>query len=112
MVGDLCPGTYKLRLVRGGPWVAAELTYGPPLDPETGEPLERSWRWQVRLNGVAYERHDMDEMIWRVHTSPRIGQAEHDHMVEVARWAREEAPGLPEANERDPVDLRRMESLF
>lgn len=32
--------------------------YGPPLDPETGEELDRSWRWQATLAGeeVALER--------------------------------------------------------
>ena len=115
LVDDLQPGTYKLRLVKGGPFVAAELCYGPPCDPITGEELDRSWRWSVLLNGESYTPDDprlSDDMVWRVAASRMTTRADHNHMVRVARWCGGSAPGLPEANPRRSVDLGRMSSLF
>lgn len=120
--GDLKPGYYKTRLVKGGPYVAAQLCYGPPLDPETGDPLDRSWRYTVRLNGELqpgcifsteqpFASKD-DLLIFRIALSEPIGRHEHDYIVKVAQWCRDNAPGLPEANPFRPVDLNQMNSLF
>ena len=46
-------GCYRIRLVKGGPFVALRIWLGHPLDPVTGEELtERGARWQCRLNGT------------------------------------------------------------
>ncbi len=36
------PGYFKVRTRRAGPWVPAQIIAPPPLDPETGEILDRS----------------------------------------------------------------------
>lgn len=107
-VDELKAGYYKLRKTKGGVWVAAELIWGPPEDPITGEALDRSWRWWVKVNG----RYDPKMNLYRVTNSPRITKAKHDSMVEVHNWAVENARALPEANPHRPVKLERMASLF
>jgi hypothetical protein len=45
-------GYYRARLRRDGPFIALQFWLGPPIDPDTGEPMEnRPLRWQCRLNG-------------------------------------------------------------
>ena len=105
----LVPGYFKMRLVKGGPEVAVHLRHGPAIDPVTGETLDRSFMWSVWVNG----REDPKQDPWRVHEyGRRIGKRMHDHMVAVAHWAENQAPGLPEANPRRRVDLNKMASLF
>lgn len=45
-------GTYQL-LLRGRPPQPVRILYGPPVDPVTGEQLDRGWRWQMTVNGRA-----------------------------------------------------------
>lgn len=46
-------GCYRIRLVKGGPFVALRIYLDHPTDPVTGERLtERGMRWQARLNGT------------------------------------------------------------
>ena len=40
-------GYYRSRQVRRGAWTAVRIWYGPPLDPITGEELDRAPRWQA-----------------------------------------------------------------
>lgn len=118
IMGTLGPGYFRLRLVKGGPQVGAEIFYGPPLDPVTGEPLERSHRWMVRINGKVHKDCLLDErdpggaMVWRVSHSHRISRDDYEHMARVAEWARKNAPGLPEARPADRIKLGEMKSLF
>ena len=44
-------GYLKIRLKRGGPWVPARIYRAMPLDPETGELLERSWLLTGEIDG-------------------------------------------------------------
>lgn len=47
------PGCYRIRLTKGGPFVALRIWLGPPIDPATGDEVpERGMRWQCRLNGI------------------------------------------------------------
>ena len=57
------PGTFKLRLVRGGPWVPAEIVHldgmwqaviageprRPHADPVLADGVERVWSWAVAI---------------------------------------------------------------
>lgn len=45
------PGFFKVRLVRRGPWVPAQITEDPPLDPWTGEIMDRSTHLQAYIEG-------------------------------------------------------------
>jgi len=48
-------GCYRIRLTKGGPFVALRIWLGHPIDPATGEELsERGLRWQCRLNGTQF----------------------------------------------------------
>ena len=51
VLSDPMPGFFTVTTVRGGPSVPARIAHGPPRDPETGEPLDRSWVWSVFING-------------------------------------------------------------
>jgi hypothetical protein len=42
-------GFYEMK--DGDRWAAVAIWFGPPNDPETGEELDRSYRWQARRNG-------------------------------------------------------------
>lgn len=45
-------GFYRRRLVKGGPWVAVRIWFGPPRDPVTDELLDRSPRFQALRSGL------------------------------------------------------------
>jgi len=82
-------GFYRYRLRRGGPFVALRYWLGPPLDPETGEEMDRSPRWQCRLNGtelVPVERY------WPQCARDPIDQREHDRLCELHRTLDEASP--------------------
>ena len=49
------PGFYRIRKVKGGPFVAVRVWLWHPVDPLTGEELtERGMRWQCQLNGYEF----------------------------------------------------------
>jgi hypothetical protein len=95
------PGYYRHKLHSDGHAVGVEIRFGPPLDPETGEELDRSPRAQAFVNGTYTE---MDEVWPRCGRHP-ITKDEHDHLVALQQWGLENAPDSPQANPRKPVDL-------
>ena len=44
-------GHYRTRFVKGGPPVAVWIYFGLPVDPETGEEMDRAPRWLAKVNG-------------------------------------------------------------
>ena len=46
------PGFYRVKLVKGGPWVAVRIWLGEPRDPVTGDLLDRSPRHQAVRNAI------------------------------------------------------------
>lgn len=54
------PGFFKVRLRRAGPWVPAQIREDPPLDPWTGEILDRS----THLQAFIEERPVEIEQVW------------------------------------------------
>jgi hypothetical protein len=101
-------GFYKLRLVRGGVHVGVRLWEGPPLDPVTRRPLDRSWRWQACCDG----RLCPVDRVWPWCVGEPIGEDEYRWLLADRRWARSWAPGLPEANPREPVSFRVIPDPF
>lgn len=103
-------GHYRCRLVKGGPLVSARIAYGPTLDPETGEPLDRSWHYTVTVNGedLSDPSPDFGEACGRMRdwslTGERISAADYDLMVAQAAWDAAYAPDAPGANPRKPID--------
>lgn len=95
-------GFYRVTITRGGPWVAAKVWYGPPLDPEPPhEPLDRYHRWQALRAG----REWPVENIGPIHERDRITEAEYRHLLEVAAWATAHAPDAPEATPGKAIDM-------
>ncbi|MDE2436460.1 MAG: hypothetical protein KGM49_09385 [Sphingomonadales bacterium] len=82
-------GFYRHRLSGRSVVVGVRIHYGPPLDPVTGEELDRSWRWQSEVNGDPYADFDR---IWPGCTGDPITEAEYRNYCNRQRWAREHAP--------------------
>jgi hypothetical protein len=94
-------GLYKMKLRSGGYPVAVRIFYGPPLDPVTGEELDRGWRWQSFVNG---QYHSL-ELCWPRCAADPITQKEADYLAKVQKWGQENAPDSPQANPHKRVDL-------
>lgn len=94
-------GFYRIRLTRGGIWVPVHIWHGPPHDPETGEKLDRSYRWQAKRNG---EYVDVSE-VWPWCAKEPITEEEYHYMLATKNWAETNAPESPEAQPRRKIDL-------
>lgn len=91
-------GCYRATLTRGGPPVALRFWMGPPVDPETGEEMDRAPRWQCRLNGaelVPVER------FWPGCARDSISLEDHDRLCELNRTL---DPADPYYDPRRPID--------
>ena len=109
------PGLYRWRAVKGGPVVAATIEYGPPRDPETGEPLDRCWYWQALVSGQPVGDPEVvpSDTVWAIHESGElIDQQTYDLLVAQAAWDREHKPDAPMANPRKRIDLMGVEPPF
>jgi hypothetical protein len=105
------PGFFRLRLVKGGPFVPARLWIGPPLDPETREPLDRSPRPMVQIaHFPATDRPDRVDRVWLY--GERISVEAFEAMRLRAAWARLHQPDAPIANPLSPVDVSTMRPPF
>jgi hypothetical protein len=103
-------GHYKMKLVKGGPWVPVRIWCGPSHDPVTGEVLDRSWLWQAQVDGGPFE--DAFHRAWPYCAGHPITDTEYNYMRDVTLWAKEYAPEQPEAAPRQRIDLNRMPTLF
>jgi hypothetical protein len=98
------PGWFKLRLVKGGPYVPAMIT--------------REWgQWGAIIDGQPGNIFAPDPVlatdVFRIwHSGIRIEHAEYLHMLEVSRWAKEHAPDDPAADPTKPISLNRRPSVF
>ncbi len=104
---------YAVRLVKGGPRVPCKIWYGGPIDPLTGEEMDRSPRWQVWLSGELQD--DISNVI--LHFEPdgtpivkgeEIDAVEHEYLLQLREYAVTYDATLPEAEPTKPVDLRKM----
>ncbi len=94
-------GFYRCKLVSGGVRGGVRIWFGQPLDPVTGEELDRSLRWQALFDG---EPVDLDR-VWPGCAGDPITEDEYHRYVARARWARENAPDSAYASPRRKVDL-------
>jgi hypothetical protein len=102
-VGSPVAGFYRTRLRGGGVIGGVRLWHGPPLDPVTGEELDRSHRWQAEFDG---DPVDFDE-VWPKCAGSPITEAEYRALVARREWSRKFAPGSAHADPRkrlDPLD--------
>lgn len=93
-------GFYSTRLRSGGVMVGIELRYGPPLDPVTGEELDRSWRWIAFANGEPVEFDD----VWPKCAAEPITEADYRGYIGQQGWARKYAPRSAHADPRRKRD--------
>jgi hypothetical protein len=109
------PGLFRVRLVRGGPYVAAEIRHEPPKDPVTKEFLERSFYWYAVINGEAEAARGIQpthkvEQIWLF--GEKIDREMYEWLRADRAWARSWAPGSAEANPRKAIDLGKEPVVF
>lgn len=105
------PGLFATKLVKGGVEVALKVLHEPPRDPETGEPLDRSFYWSVYEDGRLVFGPELTPCP-RLYIGRAIEQWEYDFILDDHAWARANAPHLPEANPRQALDLRSAKPVF
>lgn len=101
-------GFYRTKLVRGGPWCGVRIWFGAPPDPETGEPLDRSPRWQAEING---NLADIDQ-VWPYVAGRFIDEAEYRYLTALSKHAKAWDRSLPEAKPTQAIDINRTRPVF
>jgi len=95
-------GFFRLRLVRGGPYVPARIAHD-----ETG--------WWAEIDGQRYQPHPdptHSEGVFRIwHGGRVIDEAEYRHMLAVRGWAERSMPQHPSATPREPIDAEKLRRL-
>lgn len=107
-------GWYRMRLVKGGPFVPA-LIYKPcpfviphpDTDPEEWcTETDSNWRLKamIGLNPI-----DVDRVVFG---GKRVTREEYLYRMDVRHWAMTHAPEAPEAHPKTPIDLSARPPLF
>ena len=99
-------GYYRHRLRSRTVAGAVRIWHGPPMDPVTGEEMDRCWRWQASFNGEYVEIDD----VWPVCAREPINEREHDRLIAQRDWAREHAPRSAYAEAGRKVDLLSLDT--
>jgi len=94
-------GFYRTRLTKGGVLVGIKIWHGPPICPDTGEPMDRSWRWQAKCN----EREIDIERVWPWCGRDPIDAKEYAYLTKLQGWAEENAPDSAIADPTRRIDL-------
>lgn len=94
-------GYYRTRLRGGGAPCGVRIWYGAPTDPVTGEIMDRSHRWQAEANG---EYIDVDRVWPPRRGADPITEADYQHFIARAAWAKKHAPDSAIADPRRKVD--------
>jgi hypothetical protein len=100
------PGFFELRLVPGGPLVAARIWRPCPMHPLTCEPLDRYRPLCAEIDGAPASV----ERVW--HAGRPIGAAAFAYLDARGRWARARKPDHPFANPRRPITWDTIPVLF
>jgi len=93
-------GFYRAKLNARGVAVGIRIWFGQPLDPVTGEELDRSLRWQAQCNGRPIE---MDR-VWPQCGRQPIDADEYAYLSRLQDWGEQHAPSSPEADPRKPIN--------
>lgn len=106
-------GTYQWRRV-GRVDVPVRIWWGPPLDPDTGRVLDRSWRWHIEVGGrsienwAEWQRRDPGEVldsIWPKVAREPIDTGRYQYLKAMKAWAVENDPYSAFASKSGKVDL-------
>lgn len=101
-------GYYRMRLRSGAAFCGIRIWHGAPLDPVTGEEMDRGHRWQAQANGAPIDL----ERVWPKCAADPVDAAEYRHLCSVQDWARDNAPASPLANPHRKVDPLTSPILF
>jgi hypothetical protein len=93
-------GFYRFKLRSGGVYGVVRIWYGAPLDPQTGEEMDRSWRWQAAFNGELIEF----EQAWPQCAKMPCTEADYRHAIRRQEWAKKHAPDSAFADHRTRID--------
>lgn len=110
------PGLYRMRLVKGGPLVAARIHRPCCCTVNGGEAnAEHPWRDDCDrfppLRGEVDGRPRDAISVWHSRIE-RITEAEFRFLRDASAWDRKHAPDAPGANPDKPVDLLSAPTLF
>jgi len=94
-------GFFRTRLRSGGVYVGVKVFYGPPLDPVTGEELDRSHRWQALVN----DRPIDFDRVWPKCAGDPVTAQEYAYLTSLQGWAEENAPDSAIADPHRKIDL-------
>lgn len=103
-------GHYRVKLAKGAVWSPVKLWFGPPLDPVTGEELDRSPRWQALVRGKLWERGVLD--LWAWCAGQPIGENEYEYLMAIHRHASAHEPDMPEASPREAINHLTTKPIF
>lgn len=98
-------GFYRFRINRGAIRGGVRIWHGPPLDPITGEEMDRSHRWQALHDDAPIEF----DLVWPACAGDPITEAEYRELVQRRQWARENAPDSAYAEpgrRHDPLSMK------
>lgn len=103
------PGFFKMRIVKGGAYVGAEIRHGPSRDPDTGGLMdERSWMWETWINGELARAPSPDPThagVWRVWMhAEEISEPAYRHLIADREWCKQNLPASPEAQPTKKAD--------
>lgn len=101
-------GFYRFRMRSGGALCGVRIWHGAPLDPVTGEELDRSPRWQALVNDDPVEI----ERVWPRCAADPITDAEYRHYCRTQTWAQQHAPDSALADPRRKADPLTTPLLF
>ena len=103
-------GHYRLQLAPGAPWSPCRFWFGPPADPDTGELLDRSPRWQAEVRGELWAGNIVK--LWQYACNHPIPEPTCRYMVAIARHATEHEPDMPEAAPKTAINLNSIKPIF
>ena len=101
-VSEPVAGYFRHRLRSGSVVGGVRIWHGPPLDPTTGEEMDRGWRWQALFDDEPVEF----DQVWPGCTGSPITEAEYRSLCARREWARKNAPDSAYAKvgkRRDPL---------
>lgn len=115
------PGYFRMRLVKGGPWVAARIwrpchcsINGAENDlADSGFDVHEWLPTCDRFGPLAAECNGKEvEPGWVWERGQHISEHEYKFLVQDAAWAKAHAPDDPMANPTKPIDLNALPPLF
>jgi hypothetical protein len=101
-------GYYKSRLRAGGIAVGIRIWFGAPLDPVTGEEMDRGHRWQAEANGKYMEL----EYVWPKCADSPCDKNEYNYLCNLRAWGERVDPTGPVANPTKRLDHLSTPMMF